>query len=547
MEFNFIQNLQYCQEYVLNVANILYFSHIPSAIAGFLIGSFVLVKSRFSLLGKILYAISLCFSLWVISNLLIWVFYYKNSLVMGAWATIEVFALLVFLFCLYFVYVFINKRDAPFWLKLAGLTPLFGALIVSPTNYNLAEYDIQECIAVENPTYSNYILNLKIIFSIILICYAVYKSVKAEKSFRRQILLLTSGIFIFLASFLLSGHISSLTGNFTYEALGLFGMVFFVGFLGYLIVKFKTFDIKIFATQALVVTVVFLTGASIFFAENKLEFILTISTFLFICLAGYFLTKSVKREIEQREKIEKLAIELKAANERLRELDKEKDELLSMVSHQLATPVTSVKWYLEMLKDGELGQLSKEQNEHISAMKSIADDLTDLVSMILDVSRIQLGKMRIEKQELDLNVFFKEILQVIEPKAKEKQQLFNVELPNSLPKAMLDKRYTRMTIENLLSNAVKYTPQKGRVHLQVESRNNTLSVIVRDTGVGIPKVDQNKLFGKMYRASNVRNVVDGNGFGLYVAKGAVEAQGGKIWFESEEGKGTTFFVELPVR
>lgn len=225
------------------------------------------------------------------------------------------------------------------------------------------------------------------------------------------------------------------------------------------------------------------------------------------------------------------------------ELDRQKDELLGMVSHQLATPVSSVKWYLEMLHDGDLGELSKEQKEHVASMQGITLNLSDLVSMILDVSRIQLGRVQIEKQELDLSVFFKEILAVIEPKAKEKGVRFTVKVPPSLPKAMLDKRYTRMTIENMLSNAVKYTPSGGDVDFLVELRDNNLYCEVKDTGCGIPKNEQDKIFGKLFRASNVSGV-DGNGFGLYVAKGAVESQGGKIWFESEEGKGTTFFVEM---
>lgn len=231
----------------------------------------------------------------------------------------------------------------------------------------------------------------------------------------------------------------------------------------------------------------------------------------------------------------------------LAELDRQKDELLSIVSHQLATPITSIKWYVEMLLEGDLGELSKEQREHIISMRSISADLSDLVSMILDVSRIQLGRMKLEKHELNLKEFFEEILRVIEPKAKEKNVEFKVDLPSSLPKAMLDKRYTRMTIENLLSNAVKYTLEKGIVEFTVKVNEQRLHCTVHDNGCGIPKDDQAKIFGKLYRASNVRNSVDGNGFGLYVAKGAVEAQGGKIWFESTEGKGTTFFVELPLK
>lgn len=230
-----------------------------------------------------------------------------------------------------------------------------------------------------------------------------------------------------------------------------------------------------------------------------------------------------------------------------KELDRQKDELLSIVSHQLATPVSSIKWYLEMLIDGDMGKVSKEQKEHMQLMSQIALNLSDLVSMILDVSRIQLGRMKVEKQELDLNDFFKEILEIIEPKAIEKKVDLKKNLPKKLPKAMLDRRYTHMTIENLLSNAIKYTPEGGKVCFDVVIEGNMLSCTVKDTGVGIPKSEQDKIFGRMFRASNVRNAIDGNGFGLYVAKGAVEAQGGRIWFESAEGKGTTFFVKLPLK
>lgn len=229
------------------------------------------------------------------------------------------------------------------------------------------------------------------------------------------------------------------------------------------------------------------------------------------------------------------------------ELDRQKDELLGLVSHQLATPVSSIKWYLEMLKDGDLGPLNKDQTEHVAAMHGIGESMSDLVSMILDVSRIQLGRMRIEKQELDLNTFFHDLLATIEPKAIEKKVELVKNIPKDMPVAMLDRRYTNMTIENLLSNAVKYTPTGGKVTCDVKIEKNEIFVTVSDTGMGIPKAEQDKIFGRMFRASNARNAIDGNGFGLFVAKGAVEAQGGKIWFESTEGKGTTFYVRLPVK
>lgn len=230
----------------------------------------------------------------------------------------------------------------------------------------------------------------------------------------------------------------------------------------------------------------------------------------------------------------------------VKELDKQKDELLSIVSHQLATPVSSMKWYLEMMLDGDVGKLTKEQKEHVESLQATATNLADLVSMILDVSRIQLGRMKVDRTDLNLDEFFKEIVDVIDSKAQERKVELKVEKPNKLPVGNLDKRLMRITLENLLSNAVKYSPEgKGKVVLHIDTKGSMLKYSISDNGCGIPKADQEKIFGKLFRASNVQKV-DGNGFGLYAAKGAVKAQGGTIRFESVEGKGTTFFVEMPL-
>ncbi|MBP9851024.1 MAG: HAMP domain-containing histidine kinase [Candidatus Peribacteraceae bacterium] len=231
----------------------------------------------------------------------------------------------------------------------------------------------------------------------------------------------------------------------------------------------------------------------------------------------------------------------------VKDLDRQKDELLGIVAHQLAKPITAIRWDLESLLDGDMGALNAEQKTEAQMMKNQAVGLADLVSMILDVSRIQLGRIQFEPKPLDLNELFKEMLDVIKPTIADKKIDFIKKMPANLPTVLLDKRYTRMTIENLLTNAVKYTPEGGKVTLDVKIENGVMHCKVSDTGCGIPKADQGKIFGKMYRASNVVNTVDGNGFGLYVAKGAVEGQGGKIGFESIEGKGTTFFFTLPMK
>ena len=237
----------------------------------------------------------------------------------------------------------------------------------------------------------------------------------------------------------------------------------------------------------------------------------------------------------------------RVSNEKInvvKELDRQKDELLGIVSHQLATPISALKWDFEMLLDGDFGEFNAEQKTFFGKLQEVAKHLADLASMILDVSRIQLGRMKVDRTDLDLQAFFGEILTVMEAKAQERKVNLVSSVPKNIGTASLDKRLMHMIVENLMSNAIKYTPGGGHVKLDVALAGKELKISVSDTGCGIPKQDQDKIFGKLFRASNVRSV-DGNGFGLYVVKGATEAQGGTITFESKENIGTKFTAIIP--
>ncbi|MGE0533449.1 MAG: sensor histidine kinase [Pirellulales bacterium] len=229
----------------------------------------------------------------------------------------------------------------------------------------------------------------------------------------------------------------------------------------------------------------------------------------------------------------------------LREIDRQKDELISIVSHQLASPIASVRWSLDDMRQGEFGELSEEERTHVADMLTTMENLAGLTQLLLDVSRIELGRMKMKPEAIDLDTFFDELIANAQELAQHKGVRFVDGVAPKLPTAVLDARLLRMTIENLLSNAIKYTPAEGRVNLDAEIRDGKLLVEVADTGLGIPTADQPHIFEKLYRASNVQQL-DGNGFGLYVAKGAIEQQGGRLGFTSQEGKGTTFFVELPL-
>ena len=239
-----------------------------------------------------------------------------------------------------------------------------------------------------------------------------------------------------------------------------------------------------------------------------------------------------------------LAVMWRRQVDQFAEIDRQKDELIGIVSHQLAGPVTSIRWTLEEMLDGEFGNLSYPQRQEVEQLLDSIKGLADLTSLLLDVSRIELGRLRMDRRETDLQRFFEELVRQADQQAKQKGVDFIATFPDRWPTAFVDSRLLHMALQNLLSNAIKYTPAGGRVTLTVRATDK-LHCTVSDRGIGIPEADQPKIFGKLYRASNVREI-HGNGFGLYVAKGAIEQQGGSLTFTSRVGTGTTFEIELPL-
>lgn len=235
--------------------------------------------------------------------------------------------------------------------------------------------------------------------------------------------------------------------------------------------------------------------------------------------------------------------ELESANKELRETDEAKNHVINTVAHQLNGIVTKFRWFIEMFQDDSM---SKE--EYASQVDASNTELATITNMFLDAAHIHDGKLRMQPKSVNLNDFFKRLKEAVVMGAKEKNINYTASIPEKMPTVLLDENYTYFSIENLLSNAIKYTDKGGKVDFKVEIKNGVLFVEVKDNGRGIPEAERDKMFGQMYRASNVKDL-KGNGLGLYIAKYAVTAQGGKIDFESEgvEGKGTTFFIELPLK
>jgi PAS domain S-box-containing protein len=240
------------------------------------------------------------------------------------------------------------------------------------------------------------------------------------------------------------------------------------------------------------------------------------------------------------------AIEVFRDITREKEIDRAKTEFVSLASHQLRTPLSTINWYTEMLLAGDAGAIGEKQKEYLNEVYGGSKRMVDLVNSLLNVSRIETGSFGIEPK----NVVIKDVVDgVLADLASDLTQK-NIHVATTygdVVSVTADPKLLRIMLQNLLTNAERYTPPEGSIRLQVTRRPGDILFTVSDTGIGIPSGAQDKIFTKLYRADNARMAQpNGNGLGLYMVKNILDATGGRIWFESTEEKGSTFYVTIPL-
>ncbi len=235
-------------------------------------------------------------------------------------------------------------------------------------------------------------------------------------------------------------------------------------------------------------------------------------------------------------------------NTKERELERNKDDFLSVASHQLRTPLGSMRWNLEMLMGGDAGKLGSEAEEIAKQVLEANLRMIDLVNELLDVSRIDQGRVMNDPVELSLDEVLNSAIKETEPLTVDKNIKIVPEIEKGIPKITVDSKKIREVVQNLLSNAIKYNKEGGEVRISLKkSGENAIEIVFEDTGIGIPKEDMSSLFGRFFRAENaVHSETVGSGLGLYVVKTFVNDWGGTINVESELGKGSKFTIHLPI-
>jgi len=229
------------------------------------------------------------------------------------------------------------------------------------------------------------------------------------------------------------------------------------------------------------------------------------------------------------------------------EVERMKTEFISIVSHELRTPMTSIKGYTDLLYMGVVGELNEQQKKFLNVIKNNADRLAALVNDILDIARIESGRIRLKLEPLSLREVVDEVVEAFQYKFQMKHLSLNVDVPPDLPSIRADRDRLNQILTNLVENAYQYTLPGGRVTISAHINAGKVQVDVQDTGIGISPEDLPRVFDRFFRADHpvVRNS-PGTGLGLSIVKAFVEMQGGEVWVESELGRGSTFSFTLPL-
>jgi len=228
-------------------------------------------------------------------------------------------------------------------------------------------------------------------------------------------------------------------------------------------------------------------------------------------------------------------------------LEKMKSEFVSIAAHQLRTPLSGIKWGLRIILDGEEGELRKEQKEILERIYQTNERLINLINDLLNVARIEEGRYVYKMSYVDIVSLCMSQIESLKNEIDKRDIKLDVEIKTRIPKTMVDIEKMNLVFQNLLENAVKYNKRGGKILVKFEIEKDNVKVTISDTGIGIPEKQKDKVFTKFFRSENaIKMETEGSGLGLFIVKNIIEGHGGKIWFESKEGEGTTFYFTLPI-
>ncbi len=501
------------------------------------------------LVSRLYLIFALLFSTWALLDVSLWATN-DPALVMFSWSIQVLLEPLIYAIAFYLFYLYLYRRPPSLKANITVTALLLPLILLLPTIYDLQDVHLSTCEATEGPLAKYYTYFLNLFFVALLIWFGKKRIPQLEVGKRKIAVLFGAGLLTFLLSFTSGNIISSFTDNWVISQYGLFGMPIFAFLIAYSVVRFEAFQIKVVSAKILVVILWASVGSLLFIDASLLNVTIGL-TLVFTTVAGYLLVRSVTQEFRQRQQLERLTAELEHANDRLKELDKMKSEFVSIASHQLRSPLTSIRGYASMLSEGSFGKLPAQAQEAVDRIKEASRLMSLSVEDYLNVSRIQSGNMKYELSDFNLRDMVMKIVADMRTEATHNglSLTFNDTLGEVEGLTHADIGKTNQILHNLIDNAMKYTP-KGSISVLVSAlpEKRILRVDVKDTGVGMKPGTIEKLFEKFRRADNANGVnVSGTGLGLYIArKMAQDMKGDVTAFSRGEGTGSTFTLTLPL-
>ena len=553
---------------------LLNYFYIPVIAVTVLLGFFVFYNNYKKITNRLFFIFSIVIALWMLFNMLNFSSTdFDSVLLYDRLSVIGIFIPAIFFI---FIYFFSDDLENKFTMTriktFLFLLPILPFILFSATKYNIQGLTPPpECETIVGPFYELFIaVTVFYIAGSLIVFYKKFRMKNTEA--KKQIKIIFCGFGFSAAWVLMTNVVLQIFGFPNASLFAPIGSLLLIISIAYAIVEYQFLNVKLIATQAMVVALVILIASQFAFIRNDTNKILTAITLFIAMVFGWILVHSVKKEVKQKEELEiankeinerkeqlqKMADFLAIANDKLKVLDSAKTEFISMASHQLRTPVTGIKGYLSMLIEGSYGTINPEQKIALQKTFDSNERMVNLIEDLLNVSRIESGRLEYEFSNVKIEDLCREVVDTLYPKAKNLGLYLDYKKSNiDFPELWIDGGKVREVISNLLDNAIKYTPRGGVSLLVGLCDKNELSclfgkhirITVSDTGIGVPKEEMPYLFEKFSRGKDINRLnTGGTGLGLFVGRKMIEGNGGKVWVESEgKDKGSRFIIELPMQ
>ncbi|MCB9806118.1 HAMP domain-containing histidine kinase [Candidatus Nomurabacteria bacterium] len=516
-------------------ANLIYYSHLFPALIALLLAVFVLLNNPKGQLNRMLFLLTLVFTLWSLSDLILWAMD-RADYIMFFWSILIHFDVLIYVISYYFVYFFLFKSFAPLKHTLGMFALLLPILFLAPSSFNLIGFDFSNC---EREAIEGVLWHYAYLVEILIVIATAFISIKAfrdsdDKARRKSITLMVVGIVFFLLSFSLGNLIGSFSFDWTISQYGLFGMPIFMGFLAYLIVNYNLFNVRVLSTQIFVVTLWLLTVALLFLRTVDVIRVVVFINIVLFSVLGYFLVRSVKEVERQRVALEKA--------------NAQQQSLMRFINHQVKGFLTRTRTIFDSLKNGDFGKLEPEVGNLVNVGFDTSTQAVQMVKSILDAANLHDGAVKYTMIDFDLRALVSDITTQLKSVVDDKGLEFEINVdPRQEMIIHGDLTQFAQAVRNLIENSIQYT-EKGKVTVNLAKQNDFAVFSVSDTGLGLTEKDKSVLFSQGGRGEEAahRNV-NSTGYGLYITHKIVTDHGGQISATSPgRDQGSTFTITIPL-